>query len=132
MAKRPTHERTEHDAALGQIAKTDFGGHDRTVHTNPGSEENFPVDDAYPDIVEVHTPTSLISAIAEVETQSSVNELEAKEQWEKDAALGTRFYLYVPDTSCVAAKALCEKYGIHPAGIRGYVLVGHIISTFDC
>lgn len=73
--------------------------------------------DMFPDIVVVGRPGQFLRLIAEVETEDTVNEEHARNQWLPYSQVG-ELLIYVP-TGCVPeTKRLCKKFGIKPKGIR--------------
>jgi hypothetical protein len=72
----------------------------RAVRDDVGTEH-------FPDVVVVHSDTGRLVMVAEVETESTINETEADE-WRSFAGLAERFYLYVPRGYGPRAVQLCQ------------------------
>ncbi len=73
--------------------------------------------DLFPDIVVVGRPGQWLRLMAEVETADSVNDEQAQNEWLPYSRQGD-LLIYVPAGCAAAAKRLCQKYKIKPAGIR--------------
>lgn len=65
-------------------------------------------EELFPDIVVIQPDLGTTVLIAEVETESTVNHVEA-EEWRRFSSLGIRFYLYVPRERIVVADSLCRE-----------------------
>jgi len=106
-------ERKLHDRAINDIAQNGvlFPSYGEVI-TNLGSEKNRDVGGLYPDIIFIDRRTGLEFMIGEVETESSVNEDEAINQWLRYAKLNIHFYLFVPDTCMAEAFDLVKRYNI--------------------
>ncbi len=94
------------------------------IDTNPGVERNVWTGPAqiYPDLVG-WTQQGRLKApmwIAEVETEETVTENEARTQWRDYASLGVPFFLIVPRGYRSRAQVLSTKVGIAPKGIYEY------------
>jgi hypothetical protein len=124
---RPVREQLEHDRVIRLLQlryKRRF-----TVAINPGTEQVAPVgagpDLLYPDLV-LTTPKSgkKLDAVVEVETNESVNQLEAMAQWARLGRLPVEFILYVPSGVAGVARRLCADHGIGVTQIWTYHTVG--------
>jgi len=73
--------------------------------------------DLFPDIVVVGRPGQWLRLMAEVETAETVNDEQARNQWLPFSTQGD-LLIYVPAGRASAAKELCKKHRIKPAGIR--------------
>lgn len=62
----------------------------------------------YPDIIIINTTNNKIVMLGEVETVSSLNEVEV-DQWKKYTSLSPVFYLYYPKGHYVKMSELCKK-----------------------
>jgi len=86
------------------------------VRTNPNGEKNWFIRDGaeqyYPDLVLLPNGATQSTIIIEVETDESVEEDHAEEQWVPYSRLGRKFYLLVPSTCTARAKAICRRLGI--------------------
>jgi hypothetical protein len=74
---------------------------------------------AYPDIVAHEKFTRRLAATGEVETATTLTEQQA-EVWATSALLAPRFFLYVPEESEAAARALLSRRRIRPTGLFLY------------
>jgi hypothetical protein len=124
---RPVREQLEHDRVIRLLQlryKRRF-----TVAINPGTEQAAPVgagpDLLYPDLV-LTTPKSgkKLDAVVEVETNESVNQLEAMAQWARLGRLPVEFILYVPSGVAGVARRLCADHAIGVTQIWTYHTVG--------
>ena len=124
---RPVREQLEHDRVIRLLQpryKRRF-----TVGINPGIEQTFPVgtppDLQYPDLV-LTTPGTgkKLAGVIEVETNESVNQLEAMAQWARFGRLPVDFILYIPSGAVGVARRLCSDHGIGVTEIWTYHTVG--------
>ena len=124
---RPVREQLEHDRVIRLLQlryKRRF-----TVAINPGTEQVAPVgagpDLLYPDLV-LTTPKSgkKLDAVVEVETNESVNQLEAMAQWARLGRLPVEFILCVPSSVAGTARRLCGDHGIGVTELCTYHSVG--------
>jgi len=115
-------EAGEHDEvialAASQIDSTKFA-----VYTNPGGEKNrtirFGDSELAPDVMLVPLGGKYSTFIIEVETDETVTEAHALEQWIPYSRLEKVFYLVVPLRALKKAKDICQRLGI--AGVHfGY------------
>lgn len=124
---RPVREQLEHDRVIRQLQakyKRKF-----TVAINPGAEETTPVGTApdllYPDVVLTSLKSGKkLEGLIEVETNESVNQLEAMAQWARLGRLPVEFILYVPSGSAGSARRLCNDHGIGVTQIWTFHTVG--------
>lgn len=124
---RPVREQLEHDRIIRLLQpryRRRF-----IVGINPGGETNAPVgegtDAIYPDVVLMPTGRSKkLAGVIEVETQESVNMLEAMAQWAIYGRLPVEFSLYVPAGSSEVAKRLCGENHIGVTEIVTYHSIG--------
>jgi hypothetical protein len=105
---RSQDEQFLHDWVIRKI-KDKYSKIYKEVHINPGEEKNFQLKEHYPDVVFVNYGQVVL--IAEVETQETVNEEEAKE-WKELSNLGVQLVLLVPKEMQNAARDICWKGGI--------------------
>jgi hypothetical protein len=100
-----------------------------TVGINPGAEQSSPAgavpDAQFPDLV-LSSPGSgkKLAGVVEVETNESVNQLEAMAQWARLGKLPVEFVLYVPSGVAGVARRLCSDHGIGVTEIWTYHDVG--------
>src|SRR5712691_2596873 len=101
---------TLHDSILNLAASLIS---DYEVHKNPDGEKNRWIEDPgqkyYPDIMLVPRGQKNSTIIIEVETDESVNDDHADEQWKFYARLNRAFYLLVPGNSLEEAKRICQR-----------------------
>ncbi len=124
---RPVREQLEHDRII-RLLQTKYKRR-FTAAINPGSEMNQAVgegtDAVYPDVVLMPTGRARkIAGVVEVETQESVNALEAMAQWAAFGRLPLEFWLYVPAGAVDVAKRLCADNRIGVTEIWTYYTVG--------
>jgi hypothetical protein len=105
---RSKNEQFLHDWVIEKL-KEKYSRLYKEVHINPGEEKNFEFKGYYPDVVFVNY--GQIVLIAEVETEESINEEEAKE-WKGLSNLGVQLVLLVPKEMQNAAREICWKNGI--------------------
>jgi hypothetical protein len=124
---RPVREQLEHDRVIRLLQpryKRRF-----TVGMNPGAEQSSPVgtppDLQFPDLV-LTTPGTgkKLAGVVEVETNESVNQLEAMAQWARFGRLPVEFILYIPSGVAGVARRLCADHGIGVTEIWTYHTVG--------
>jgi hypothetical protein len=124
---RPVREQLEHDRVIRLLQaryKRRF-----TVGINPGAEQVVPVGAApdvhYPDLV-LTSPGGgkKLAGVVEVETNESVNQLEAMAQWGRLGRLPVEFILYVPSGVAGVARRLCADLGVGVTEICTYHSVG--------
>jgi hypothetical protein len=124
---RPVREQLEHDRVIRLLHaryKRRF-----TVGINLGSEQTAPVgagpDAQFPDLVLVAPGgAKKLAGVVEVESNESVNQLEAMAQWARFGRLPVEFILYVPAGVTGVAKRLCSDLGIGVTEIWTYHTVG--------
>lgn len=98
------------------------------ITINPGSEKNQMVGPSndYPDVIGwgLVGGRKVLRWVAEVETEESVTEDEARGQWKSYAALGVPFYLIVPSGYGQYARALTARAGVIVARVHEYAFQG--------
>ena len=102
-----------HDEVIRKIV-----GHlnqrDYDVYINPGQEKNAGINGNYPDVVMTKKNERVVKFIMEIETEESVTENEASQQWKKYAdEIKASFYIVVPNNLVSRAKEYCVKYNIN-------------------
>jgi len=111
---RTRQEVTEHDKIIDVVKSANTDKFE--VRTNPGSEKNWLIrdgaDEYYPDVILLPRGSNRSTIIVEVETDESVNEDHAREQWVPYSRLDRKFYLLVPSASLSRAKGICRRSGI--------------------
>ena len=124
---RPVREQLEHDRVIRLLQpryKRRF-----TVGINPGAEQTAPVGTApdlqFPDLVLTSQGAGKkLAGVVEVETNESVNQLEAMAQWARFGRLPVDFILYVPSGVAGVARRLCGDHHIGVTEIWTYHTVG--------
>jgi hypothetical protein len=124
---RPVREQLEHDRVIRLLQpryKRRF-----TVSINPGAEQSAPAgapqDALYPDLLLTSAGSGKkLEGVIEVETNESVNQLEAMAQWARLGKLPVEFILYVPSGVAGVARRLCSDHGIGVTEIWTYHTVG--------
>jgi len=124
---RPVREQLEHDRVIRLLQpryKRRF-----TVSINPGMEQTASVGTApdlqFPDLV-LTSPGAgkKLAGVIEVETNESVNQLEAMAQWARFGRLPVEFILYVPSGVAGVARRLCGDHRIGVTEIWTYHTIG--------
>lgn len=132
-AKRTPQEQQRHDLAVRRICRARFAGSPHwEAYTNPGTSESYGIvlpdgRRLYPDIVTRRKGAQISTYLAEVETESSVNEAEAL-QWREFGELGRRFLLFVPPGHLLRARELCHDLKVPVYGYRVYELTAFWIK----
>ena len=106
---------------------------DHYFWSNPGSNKNMPVASGtafvYPDIVVFSIVQNRIVCVIEVETQTSVSDFEARQQWKKYADTGCEFWLLVPASKWLDAIVHAAHANVNPLPKIG--IWSHDGSTFS-
>lgn len=120
-----------HDSVVLQIVPR-LNTEKYDVYTNPGQEKNAGIGDNYPDVVLTEKGDTTVRFIMEVETEDSVNTIEALNQWKKYVKeINATFYLVVPISMLTRAKNLCQQNGIN-ARFTTYTIQNNTINfQFD-
>ena len=105
---RSTDEQFLHDWVIRKVSEK-YSREYSKVHINPGDEQNYEYNGAYPDIV--FENYEQIVMIAEVETKETINE-ERAEKWKELSELGAKLSLLVPKKMQNAARDICWKSGL--------------------
>jgi hypothetical protein len=111
MAHRTPSDQREHDRVV-LAAQEFYRASGKYCWVNPGTNNNVPCGRYYIDIIASDNPSGENSWLVEVETDDSVSEVEAKEQWKSYAAEYPGWVLAVPQHSAPEAKRLLTKHGI--------------------
>ncbi len=115
----PDSEKNKHDEIITSVESIlTKQGH--LVRTNPSTSKKNSVrrgdELLYPDLYVYEIKSSndkdVVTRLYEVETEQTVTDDEAKDQWKKFAKGTSDFYLVVPKVSVDEAKSLVKKYGI--------------------
>ena len=123
---RPVREQLEHDRIIRLLEakwRRKF-----KVDANPGEERNagvkVPAGMLYPDLVLTEEGGRKPKALIEVETNESVNHLEAMAQWANLAKARTSLILFVPVGAVEAARRLSNENAIKLAELWTYHVLG--------
>jgi hypothetical protein len=125
---RPVREQLEHDRVIRHLQVKLKRRHD--VAINPGEEKAAPVKVSptltlYPDLVLTTTDRGRrLAGVVEVETNESVNHLEALAQWAHLGRSRVPFHLYVPAGAVDIARRLCADNQITVSEIWSYHAIG--------
>lgn len=132
MAKRGRVEQHKHDGFLRWLKEREpergAGRKGYVVYTNPGGEKARAACallrglQLYPDLIVLREPRRNLYLIAEVETEGTVTDTEAR-QWAAYSECGVPFTLYVPEGYGFKAREIIESTQIEvplPRGLREY------------
>ncbi len=114
MERKKPEEQKEHDSMILSLEKV-LVSKGLTVRTNKGTSKNHAVTrgsdyEFYPDLY-VYDGDN-VTEIYEVETNESVTEKEAEDQWLPYSQGSSKFFLVVPKDKLVKAKELVSKFKI--------------------
>ena len=111
----------EHDLLVEAVARR-IGIATWVIRTNTTASREAPVPcptaasgQAFPDIVAHEKFTNRLAAVGEVETETTLTERQAA-VWKTSSQLAPRFFLYVPEETEEAARALLTAHRIRPTG----------------
>jgi hypothetical protein len=112
MANRLPNNQSVHDRVIEAAAsRLDSVNYD--IYKNPGKQKNAHVGNNYPDIILTKKGERSLQFIIEVETEDSVNLIEATNQWKRySTRIKASFYILVPVKSKNLAISLCKQIGI--------------------
>lgn len=112
MANRLPNNQSVHDRVIEAAAsRLDSVNYD--IYKNPGQQKNAHVGNNYPDIILTKKGERSLQFIIEVETEDSVNLIEATNQWKRySTRIKASFYILVPVKSKNLAISLCKQIGI--------------------
>lgn len=128
MVQRKESKQGEHDKVIDILA-TKYKQKYPKVYTNPNGQKNTSIKehpDIYPDVV-VANEQNTLQFIEEVETEDSVTEDHAKEQWIPYSKVRTTFYLRVPLGSQGNARKILQKLKI-TAAVRCYSITKNPVT----
>ncbi|PKN62609.1 MAG: hypothetical protein CVU57_23460 [Deltaproteobacteria bacterium HGW-Deltaproteobacteria-15] len=111
MSQRPVSGQSHHDDAVlaaGEI----YRDHGKHAWVNPNGEKNKSWSGRYIDVIAVQNTSADKAWVIEIETDDSVADSEAKDQWKDYADAYSRWYLAVPLTSEDQARRLLSKHDI--------------------
>lgn len=102
-----------HDRVISELPSV-LNQIDYDIYTNPGQEKNVGIGDNYPDIIMTVKDQLNVKFILEVETEESVTQDEAINQWKRYAEeINATFYIVVPNNSLIKAQELCKRNDIN-------------------
>lgn len=120
MPERDVKEQVQHDHLI-HLLRNRYYHYPDSMHPHLITFTNHPVKtkavrdetgrEFFPDILVVNGDTGKLLMVVEVETRMTVDEEESQE-WRDFAALGARFYLYVPRGLGLKADMLCRNLTI--------------------
>ncbi len=110
MANRLPNNQSVHDRVIEAAAsRLDSVNYD--IYKNPGQQKNAHVGNNYPDIILTKKGERSLQFIIEVETEDSVNLIEATNQWKRySTRIKASFYILVPVKSKNLAISLQCKF----------------------
>jgi hypothetical protein len=117
MIERPVEEEVVHQEIITLLKKAMYN-YPNATHPSLITFINHPLknktvidpdgNELYPDIVIINSFTNKIVMIGEVETASSINDLEV-EQWRQFTRLSTTVYIFYPKGLYAKMSDLCKK-----------------------
>lgn len=122
----------EHDNVVEYLANI-YRNQYPKVYTNPDGQKNTNIkghEDVYPDIL-VADEQNILIFIEEVETEDTVTEEHAKEQWVPYSKVKTTFYLRVPFGSQNTARNILAKLGVN-AVVKCYSITQNQVTLKEC
>jgi len=122
----------EHDKVIEYLANI-YRNQYPKVYTNPDGEKNMGIkghEGIYPDIL-VANEQNILEFIEEVETEDTVTEEHAKEQWVPYSKVRTTFYLRVPFGSQDIARSILTKLNIN-AIVKCYSITQNQVTLREC
>jgi len=128
MVQREKLKQGEHDKVIEYLENT-YRKQYPKVYTNPNGEKKMNIkghEDLYPDVLVVNEQ-NILQFIEEVETEDSVTEEHAKEQWIPYSKVNTSFYLRVPLGSQVNARKILADLKI-TATVRCYSITKNQVT----
>lgn len=132
MVQREKLKQDEHDKVIDTLY-TGYKKQYLKVWKNPNKEKNMSIKehpDLYPDIL-VANEQNILEFIEEVETEDSVTEAHAKEQWIPYSKVRTTFYIRVPLGSQGKARKILAALKI-TATVRCYKVAKNKIILLPC
>jgi hypothetical protein len=130
LMKRTFAKQSVHDHIVRLVARQWAKPLSYYITINPGAEKNIAAGRGqYPDLVgwKVAAGKKILQWVAEVETEESVTEAEARTQWRSYAGLGVPFYLIVPKGYRTPAQVCARRALLSLPHITEY---GFEIKTF--
>jgi len=111
MINRITTNQSAHDNAVRAAGRI-YREKGRVVSINPDGEKNEKWSDYYIDVIVKRSNSSTLAWIVEIETDDSVSEAEARDQWVDYDKAYTTWFLAVPVESEDRANELIKQFGI--------------------
>ena len=111
MPNRKGTKQSEHDGAV-YAAQDIYRQNGKNVWINAGSEKNKEWAGRYIDVIATENPRSESAWVTEIETDDSISDSEAKNQWKDYALAYGRWHLAVPVSSQADAEQLLRKHQI--------------------
>lgn len=113
MAQRNNINQGLHDRVINELPGV-LNQIDYDIYTNPGQKKNVGIGENYPDIIMTDKDQLNVKFILEVETEESVTQDEAINQWKRYAEeINATFYIVVPNNSLIKAQELCKRNDIN-------------------
>lgn len=121
MIKRNFSQQSEHDAVISSV-KQIYLEHGKFAWINPDGEKKQPWNGLYIDVIAVENEKDTKAWVIEIETDDSVNENEAMEQWlNYDKTYTTQWHLAVPSNYETEAKRLLQMHNIEHCKVITWV-----------
>lgn len=113
---------SKHDDVVRTL-KSMYEAHGKHVWVNPGSEKNHAWRGHYIDVIVVDKiPQPSAAWVIEVETEDSVSDNEARNQWhDYDRAYQNHWYLVVPVKSEKKAKELIQQHRVERCTLATWI-----------
>ena len=132
MVVRTAHKQDEHDRVITALERV-YKKRRFRVYKNPDGEQNTNIKghlDLWPDLIVVDAGKR-VRFIEEVETEDSVSEVHAREQWVPYSRIGTDFYLRVPYGSHSRARSILRSLGLK-ASVMCYRMYADRVYFVEC
>lgn len=132
MVIRTTLKQDEHDGVIEALEQV-YRKRRHRVYKNPDGEQNTNIKghpDLWPDLIVVDAENR-VRFIEEVETEDSVSELHAREQWVPYSRIGTDLYLRVPYGSHTRARRIVRSLGLN-ASVMCYRMYADQVYFVEC
>ena len=100
-----------HDEIVAEFARQ-YRDEGKTVYTNPGQEKNKAWNECYIDVIVLDRPNSNSAIVIEVETDSSLTDTEAKDQWVRYSERNDGWWIAVPKNRVGDARRLLLRHHI--------------------
>ena len=124
---RPVREQFQHDRVIRLLHTRWRRRYEVGVNVagEPPAPLRFGVRQLFPDLIlTTNDRANRLHSVIEVETNESINHLEAMAQWAPLARVRAPFHLYVPVVSVEATKRLCSELKIIADEIWSYHTIG--------